>query len=83
LALTGKLVTAAWAGNAFEDSVADQRLQHGLKVSRRQAMTRCEGLGGNRSPRRLQCHVDNRGNCKKSFAREQSHEQGRNVADGE
>ena len=33
-------------------------------------MTRCERLGGNRPPVRLQRHIDDRGDCKESFARE-------------
>ena len=43
-------------------------------MPRRQAMARCEHVGRNRSPVGLQCHIDNRGYCKESFAWEYSHQ---------
>ena len=73
-AVAGELVTAARAADAFEDSVTDQRLQHGFEMPRRQAMPRGKGLCGNRLPERLHRHVDDRGNGKDSFARQQRHE---------
>jgi hypothetical protein len=39
-------------------------------MARRQAMARRQRFGGDRPPIRLQRHIDDGGDCEKSFARE-------------
>ena len=67
-------VAAARAADAFEDTVANQSLQHRLEMPRRQAMPLGQRLRRNRALARPQCHVDDGGNSQDSFAREQRHE---------
>jgi hypothetical protein len=74
-----KLVAAARAADALQYSVAHQRLQHGFKMPRWQAVARGECFCGNRVALRLYCHVDNCSNREDSFAGEQRHA-GENVA---
>jgi hypothetical protein len=81
-ALAGECITAARAADAAQDAVADQRLQHGFEMPRRQAMPRRKLFRGNRMRVRLQCHVDDGSNCQDTFAREQRHVRF-NVARGE
>ena len=73
-AVAGEFVAAARAANAFQDSAAHQRLQHGFKMPRRQAMARGESLCGDRLSMRLHRHVDDCGDGKNSFAGKQRHE---------
>src|ERR1700692_3880618 len=67
------LVAAARAADAFEDSFADQALQHGLQVSRRQVMARRERFCRDWTSWSLHRHIDDGCNCEESFAWEQRH----------
>ncbi len=72
--LARQLVAAARAADAFEDAVADERLQHRLEMAWRQAVPGRQRLGGYRAAAALKRHVDHSSNRKDSFAREQRHE---------
>ena len=72
-AVAGKLVTAARSANAAQDSAADECLQNGFQVPRRQAVTCGKGLCGNRLPMLLHRDIDNRGDSENSFAGQQRH----------
>ena len=68
VALASKPITAAGTTKALEDTVARQRLQYRLQISRWQTMPRFESLGGNGPPVFLQRHINDRGDGKESFA---------------
>ena len=57
-ALARKLITAVRTAAALEDSIAHERLLHRFQMPRRQAMVRCESLGGYRPPFLLQRHIN-------------------------
>jgi len=68
-----KYVAAARPASAAQDPFAHQRLQNRFEMSGRQAMTRCEVLGSDRSLLALQGHFDDRRYGKEGFAREDGH----------
>jgi len=49
------------AAHALEDAVADERLQQGLEMARRQALPARERLGRDRLPARVERDVDHGG----------------------
>jgi len=75
--LVREFVAAARAADAFENAAANERLQHGLKMPRRQAMPRGQSFCGDWMPGSLHRHVDDCSYGKNSFARKQRHGAGK------
>jgi hypothetical protein len=71
--LPGELIAAPRSPQAFEDALADQRLEHGLQMSRREPMTRCQGFGGDGPATGMQRDIDNGCDGKNAFARQERH----------
>jgi len=75
--VAGELVATVRTADAFEDAAANQRLQHGFKMPRRQAMPRGQRFCGDWMPGSLHRHVDDCSYGKDSFARKQRHGAGK------
>ena len=69
-AISRQLIAAPRTANAFKDSTADQRLQNGFQMARRQAVARRKRFCGDRLSMLLHCDVNDSSNGQNCFTRQ-------------
>jgi len=73
--ISSQFVAAARAAHAPQNPLVDQSLQNRLEMTRRQSVSRCQGLRRYRADVRIDGDVNHRCNGQDAFPRQQRHSQ--------